>query len=115
MLSFTVFLFAVAALGGLLLAIRHFQGKERPWALGIVHALLAATALILLLIPVLGGGLAATTAIKWVVGLFVVAALGGVVLFINHLQRKRLPSAVVLIHGGVAVAAFLILVVTLYV
>ena len=39
-----------------------------------------------------------------------VAALGGFLLFAFHLQNKRLPSPVVLIHGAVAVAAFVLLV-----
>lgn len=107
MLYLSLVIFAIAALGGLTLAILHFRGKNRPWALGLLHGLLAATALVLLLIPILTGGIAATTVLKWAAGLFVVAALGGFYLFSRHLQSKPLPSAAVVIHGGVAVAGFL--------
>ena len=109
MLNLSVVLFAIAALGGLTLAILHFRNKNRPWPLSILHGLLAATALILLLISVFGGGAAPTMGLKWAAGLFVVAALGGLTLFTFHLRNIRLSSPVVLIHGGVAVIAFLVL------
>ncbi len=114
MLNISVLLFAIAALGGLTLATLHFRGKNRPWPLAILHGLLAATALVLLLIPLVNGSIIASTGLKWAVGLFVVAALGGFVLFVNHLQKKKLPSAVVVIHGGVAVVGFLVLLSVLY-
>ena len=88
-------------------AIMHFRGKDRPFPLAILHGLLAASGLVLLLLAVTGG--AAPENAKLALILFVVAALGGFLRFAYHLQKKRLPSAVVVIHGGVAVAAFLIL------
>jgi hypothetical protein len=39
----------------------------------------------------------------------VIAALGGFYLFSFHLRSQMLPSAVVLIHGGAAVLAFVLL------
>jgi hypothetical protein len=109
MLKLAVVLFALAAVGGLTLATLHFRGKNRPWPLAILHGLLAATSLVLLLLPLYMGSVQASAGLKWAAGLFVVAALGGFVLFAHHLQNKRLPSAVVVIHGGVAVVAFLLL------
>jgi hypothetical protein len=108
MLQTAIIVFAIAALGGLVLAVRHFQGKDRPWALSILHGLLGAAGLVLVLLPVLSGGAPAVA--KTALALFVVAALGGFLLFAFHLQNKRLPSPVVLIHGAVAVAAFVLLV-----
>jgi hypothetical protein len=108
MLSVAAILFAVAALGGIVLAFQHFTGKNRPWFLSIVHGLVAATALVILLAAVLQGG-AASPKLYWSLGLFAAAALGGFLLFSMHLRGKPLASPVVLIHGGVAVAAFLIL------
>ena len=46
--------------------------------------------------------------------LFVIAALGGFYLFSHQLRERRLPSGVVLIHGGAAVAAFLLLLAYLF-
>ncbi|MBW8889812.1 MAG: hypothetical protein JF616_18795 [Fibrobacteres bacterium] len=107
MLRIAVFVFAVAALGGLVLAVRHFKGQDRPWPLAILHGLLGAAGLILLLLPVLTGGVPALA--KTALALFVAAALGGFTLFAFHLQKKPLPSLVVIIHAGVAVIAFILL------
>jgi hypothetical protein len=107
MLRIAVFVFAVAALGGLVLAIRHFKGQDRPWPLAILHGLLGAAGLVLVLIPALSGGVPALA--KTALVLFVAAALGGFLLFAFHLQNKRLPSLVVVVHAGVAVAAFILL------
>jgi hypothetical protein len=107
MLRIAVFVFAIAALGGLVLAVRHFKGQDRPWPLAILHGLLGAAGLILLLLPVLTGGVPALA--KTALALFVAAALGGFLLFAFHIQKKRLPSLVVIIHAGVAVIAFILL------
>jgi hypothetical protein len=107
MLRIAVFVFAVAALGGLVLAVRHFKGQNRPWPLAILHGLLGATGLVLLIVPMLSGGVPAMA--KIALALFLAAALGGFALFAFHLQNKRLPSPVVVIHAGVAVVAFILL------
>jgi hypothetical protein len=107
MLNIAVLIFAIAALGGLVLALNHFRGKDRPWPLAILHGLLAATGLVILLVAVMGGG--APEHAKLALILFVAAALGGFLLFAFHLQKRKLPSPVVVIHAGVAVVAFLIL------
>jgi hypothetical protein len=107
MLRIAVFVFAVAALGGLVLAIRHFKGQDRPWPLAILHGLLGAAGLIMLLVPVISGGVPAMA--KTALALFLAAALGGFVLFSFHVRNKPLPSGVVIIHAGVAVVAFLLL------
>lgn len=107
MLRIAVFVFAVAALGGLVLAVRHFKGQNRPWPLAILHGLLGAAGLILVIVPTVSGGIPALA--KIALALFLAAALGGFSLFAFHLQNKRLPSPVVVIHAGVAVIAFVLL------
>lgn len=107
MLRIAVFVFAVAALGGLVLAVRHFKGQDRPWPLAILHGLLGASGLILLILPAVTGGVPALA--KTALALFVAAALGGFLLFAFHVQKKPLPSLVVIIHAGVAVIAFILL------
>ena len=114
MLNVAVILFALAAVGGLILATLHFRGKNRPWPLAILHGLLGATALVLLILPLFMGSVQASPGLKWAAGLFVVAALGGFVLFAHHIQNKRLPSGVVVIHALVAVTAFLTLLSAVY-
>lgn len=107
MLKVAVLIFAIAAAGGLILAIQHFRGANRPWPLAILHGLGGAAGLVLLLVAVLQAE--APSQAKLALGLFVAAALGGFLLFAKRLQGKGLPSPVVIIHAGVAVVAFLIL------
>ena len=110
MLNIAILVFAVTAVGGLILATLHFRDKHRPLPLALVHLLGGATGLVLLLLPVLKGEAPAQA--KLALGLFLAAALGGFVLLSFRLQKKRLSSPVVVIHAGVAVAAFVTLLLT---
>ena len=47
MLLYAILVFAVAAIGGLVLASSVLRGKLAPWAVSILHALLGATGLVL--------------------------------------------------------------------
>ncbi|HEV7693306.1 MAG TPA: hypothetical protein VGO52_20900 [Hyphomonadaceae bacterium] len=100
-------LFAVAAVIGVYMASRVFGGNMAPWAAGVIHALLAASGLVLLLLAYLNGGLAQTGLIALVV--LVVAALGGFFLGSFHLRKQVAPKPVVVIHALAAVAGFLLL------
>lgn len=107
MLTLSPILFAIAALGGLTLATMHIKSNRAPIPLALLHGALAATALVLLIIAVLKaqlGGLAVIAII-----LFAIAALGGLVLFMTHLRSRPLPKPLIFIHGGVAITAFVIL------
>ena len=103
-----IIVLAITAVGGLLLATKVLNGKQAPWALSIIHALLGATGLILLIIEAMNSDwpsrLTASLAI------LVVAALGGFYLASHHLRGNINPKGVVLIHAGVAVVGFLTLV-----
>ena len=107
MFAVATVIFALAAVGGAILAIRHFQNKPLPMPLAFLHGLLAAGGLAVLLIGIVSldvsGGI--TTAAV----LFGAAALGGFILVSFHIRGKRHPSALILLHGGLAVTAFLIL------
>ena len=100
-------IFGLAAAGGLLLAVMRVGNKPLPLPLALLHGALAATGLVLLAVSVFGGG--AADGARLALGLFVVAALGGFLLFSFHLRKKQLPLGVMVIHAVVAVAAFLIL------
>ena len=112
MLQVAVGLFAVAAVGGLTLAVLHFKGKNLPLPLALLHGLLGAAGLVTLLLFVLQAGASSKAAVALI--LFVVAALGGFYLFSFHLRKKKLPSAVVVIHALVAVSAFSILLIATF-
>ena len=107
MQTLTITLFALAALGGLVLAFRHFKRAPLPSLVAVAHGVLAATGLVFLILYFLrtDGG--------WTFGLplllLVVAALGGFLLVAFHLRGQRPPSAAVVVHAVVAVIGFLTL------
>lgn len=107
MLNYALIVFAIAAVGGLILAAHVLRDKFAPWALSLGHALLGAIGLILLIVTLVQGD----TVQRVLVGfaLLLVAALGGFFLASFHLRRKLPPKAVVVLHAGLAVAGFLTL------
>lgn len=107
MLITAIVIFALAAVGGLIMAVRRFQGKQAPWPLSILHALLGAAGLVLVLIAVMKGAAGYVLAALIVLA---IAALGGFFLASFHARRTLAPKAVVVIHALVAVAGFLLLV-----
>jgi len=103
-----VWLFAVAALVGVYMAVMHFRGRTPPpVAAAVLHGVLAVCAVVALLLGVLDTGWGTVHAKA--LGVFILAALGGLYLVSFHFRGKPLPSAVVVIHGMVAAIAFLIL------
>ena len=104
MLTYALLIFAIAAMGGLVLAASVLRGRLAPWALSVAHALLGATGLALLIFVVLQG--AAPGRVTAALGLLVVAALGGFYLASIHWRGKVAPKAIVFIHAGVALAGF---------
>lgn len=107
MLNYALIVFAIAAVGGLILAASVLRDKFAPWALSVVHALLGATGLVLLIVMLLQDGAPQKVLIGFV--LLLVAALGGFFLASFHLRKQMPPKAVVVIHAGVAIVGFLTL------
>jgi len=106
MLSYAVIVFAIAAVGGLVLASSVLRGRLAPWPLSLLHAALGATGLVLVLLSVLGG------TGGYVLGalvILVIAALGGFYLASVHLKKEVAPRGVVVVHAGAAVTGFLLL------
>jgi hypothetical protein len=107
-------LFALAALGGVTLTAIRLSGKPQPplWmALG--HGAVAAAALATL------GYAAATTTLPTLaqiaLGVFILAALGGATIFgLFHLRNKPLPIPLVLAHGAIAIAGFVLLLMAIF-
>ncbi len=108
MLVIALLLFAFAAVGGLLLtAFRLRRGATPPVGLALVHGRAAASGLLVLLGAVGQGGFSGAPA--WATTLFVVAAVGGFVLFGGHLRGRLIGLPLMLAHAGIAVAGFLTL------
>ena len=103
-------LFAIAALGGVAMAVMRFRGAERPpTGLALLHGALAAAGIIVLIVAMLSTPNPAQARTALV--LFIVAALGGFYLFAQHVQKRALPIPVILVHALIAVIGFLILLV----
>lgn len=103
-----IVLFAVAAVGGLTMAVLHFRGRTPPSpVLAALHGVLAASGLVVLLLAVVKAATGGAAGIS--LGLFVLAALGGFALLSFHLRGRALPNGLVVGHGLLAVAAFVVL------
>lgn len=99
----------LAALGGLTMAIIRLRGAPWPpmW-LAVVHGVAAATGLGMLIYTVATSEVPQLAQIA--TGVFVLAALGGAVLFFGfHMAKKALPIPFVIGHGLIAVTAFVML------
>ncbi len=112
MLPIAAILFALNALGGTFLAVMHIQKKQAPIPLAVIHGVVAAAGLVLLIIAILQAQLGGLVLVALV--LFIIAALGGLVLFVTHLRARPLSAPLIFIHGGVAATAFLLLLVYMF-
>lgn len=109
MLQWAVGVFAVGAIGGLVLASSVLRGRTAPWSLSLLHAALGATGLVLTALVLFGSGESAPSNVALALLLLVIAALGGFFLASYHLRKLTPPRTVVLIHAGVAVVGFVLL------
>ena len=110
MLQTAVALFAIAALGGLLMAGIRFGGKRNPptW-LAMVHGLLGASGLTLVLYAACTTGLPRLAQIGLV--LLLLAAAGGAYLNLAyHWKQRPLPAGLTVGHALLAVVGFALLV-----
>lgn len=104
-------LLAVSAAGGLIMAAIRFSGKPHPpISLAMLHGFLSAAALTLLIYAYFTAGLPAMAQLALL--LFLVAAAGGAFMNLNfHWNMLPLPKWLVLVHAGIAVCGFLLLVI----
>lgn len=97
-------LLAIAALGGLTLAVIGFK-KQPPPALAMLHGFLAGAAVTLLLYAYFTVGLPMLA--SWALLLFLLAALGGAYLNLGfHMKNLALPKGIIVAHAVLAVAGF---------
>lgn len=104
-------LLAVSAAGGLTMAVIRFSGKPLPptW-LAMLHGFLSATALTLLIYAYFTVGLPGMAQLALL--LFLAAAAGGAFMNLNfHWKMLPLPKWLVLVHAGIAICGFLLLVI----
>jgi len=107
MLTGAAILFAIAALGGVVLAF----AKKRPIVLSVIHGLVAAAGLVLLILGVLDSEAVTLPAIA--LALFAIAAIGGFALFAIDRRGRELSKKLIFGHGVVAVIAEVLLVIAI--
>jgi FtsH-binding integral membrane protein len=109
MLTIAVLVFAIGAVGGLVLANSVLRSKLASWPLSLLHAALGATGLVLTAIVVLGGSTDLAKVVPTALIILVVAALAGFFLASFHARKASPPKAAVIAHAGIAVVGFLLL------
>ena len=109
MMKAAVVLLAIAAVGGLTMAVIRFRGADRPPSfITMAHGFLAGAALTLLLYAWCTVGLPPLA--KTATAIFVVVGLVGAWINLNfHSKLLPLPKGVIVVHGVVAVIAFVLL------
>ena len=107
MLMSSAILFAVAALGGVVLAF----AKKRSIVISVIHGLVAAAGLVLLILGVLGSDEVTLPAVS--LALFVIAAIGGFALFTIDRRGRELSRKLIFGHGVLAVIAEVLLVIAI--
>jgi hypothetical protein len=113
MMKTAAVLLALAAIGGLTMAVIRFRGADRPPAsFAMAHGLLAAAALTLLIYCAVAAGVSALAGIA-IVLFIIVASVGAWLNLKFHAKLLPLPKTPVVIHGVVAVVAFLLLLLSL--
>lgn len=107
MLQAAVWLFAIAAAGGLVMAAIRFGGQRNPPAwLSMLHGLLAAAGLTLVIYAGFTTDAPALARIGG--GLLLVAAAGGAFLNLAFQWKQRLlPGSIVAVHALLAIAGFI--------
>lgn len=105
-------LLAASAAGGLIMAAIRFSGQPSPpISLAMLHGFLSAAALTLLIYAYFTIGLPRMAQLALV--LFLVAAAGGAIMNLNfHWKMLSLPKWLVLVHAGIAVCGFVLLVIS---
>ncbi|MBL7931523.1 MAG: hypothetical protein JNL60_06465 [Bacteroidia bacterium] len=106
MMYFTIALFALSAVLGLIILINWLTKKNAPRGVVYSHGLVAALALVLLIVYAVQNP---DNFPKASIILFVIAALGGFYMFFNDLKKKTSPLAIAFIHALLAVAGFIML------
>jgi hypothetical protein len=106
MLLLIGFVFAIAVLGAVL-AVYELRGRKLPWPVALLHggAALAAIALLVVLDVHAPGNLLINSA----TAVFVLAAIGGSLLFLLRLRHETAPGFMVALHAGFALTAILLL------
>ena len=113
MMTTAAVLFALAAIGGLTMAVIRFRGADRPpSAIAMGHGLLAAAGLTLLIYAAASAGVPGLASVALLI-LIIVALVGVALNLIYHDKMRPLPKTTIVVHGVVAVIGFVLLLLAL--
>ena len=102
-------LFALAAIGGLIMAVVRFRGADRPpSAIAMGHGFLAGAAVTLLIYAAAAAGVPGLAIVALVI-LVIVALVGVALNLMYHDKLRPLPKPTIVVHGIVAVIGFILL------
>jgi hypothetical protein len=107
MLTYLLAFFMLVMAGGVALAVLEHRGRALPLKLSVWHGLLGIAAIVLLVTQALAHP--GNRPLNLAIIVFMLSALGGLLLFAFRASRQRLPFAVVLLHAGFAVMALILL------
>ena len=102
-MTIALILFVVAALGGIVLVALRLMNRPLPLGLALIHGAVAAAGLVTLAIAVVQHPQPSRLPLI-ALGLLVVAALGGFVVFSFHLRNRPIPLPLTVVHALIAVA-----------
>jgi amino acid transporter len=108
MLSYLIGFFILVMAGGVVFAIRDRSEPRLPLKLSVVHGLLGITAIVLLVMFALAHP--GDRPLNLSILLFILTALGGLMLFAFRASKQRLPLAVVVLHAAFAIVGLALLV-----
>jgi hypothetical protein len=100
-------LFALGAIIGLYLLALILQDKETPKAIALVHGGFVVIAVVMLIVYITKNTPGPVESLV----LFIIAALGGLVVAYRDFTGKKIPKWLAVVHGLVAVTGFIFLLV----
>lgn len=111
MTQYAIWLFGIAAAGGLVMVFQLMRGRDRPWSwLAMLHGFLGAAGLTLVVYATAMAGVPSLVNIGLVV--LLLAALGGVTLALKyHVRMLPLSRPIVFGHAAMAILGFILLLV----
>ncbi|KTC88012.1 MULTISPECIES: hypothetical protein [Legionella] len=109
MLMTAIFLFIIALCFGIGLLVTVLSDRPTSRPVVLIHGGAALLGLLLIIAYILKGNFQPLLVISVV--LFIVAALGGLTLFIFDMRAKPIPKALAILHPLLALTAFLTLII----
>ncbi|HEY1992101.1 MAG TPA: hypothetical protein VGH71_06525 [Gammaproteobacteria bacterium] len=108
MLTLLLLLFLVVMLAGAGLAVVERRGRALPLKVSVTHGMLGVLAIVLLVMQALAHP--GNHPLNLAIVVFMITALGGLLLFAFRASKQGLPLAVVLLHALIAVAGLALLI-----